>query len=60
MRELSNRLFADELTLNINTPLLRIEAKGLECALLAQALCLIDMSVATIVALARIPLGIFV
>lgn len=44
------------LTLDVDTPFLRVEVEGLERTLLAEALCLIDELVTSIVALAGVTL----
>jgi hypothetical protein len=43
------------LTLNVNAPFLRAEVEGLERALLAETLGLVDELVSSIVSLTRVP-----
>lgn len=48
------------LTLNVNAPFLRAEVEGLERALLAETLGLVDELVSSIVSLTRVPFRVLV
>lgn len=48
------------LTLNVDTPLLRIETEGLEGSALAKAFGLIDVLIASVVSCSWVTLGVLV